>query len=301
MAVMLVETEEATKNASSRFRCIAGLALTAVLGLSWGCSGIISGSNSSNTAAATLTYGISGTITPAAGGAGATVTLSGASSTTVTASNTGVFSFTGLANGSYVVTPGNTGYSFAPATQAVTISGTSVTGVNFTATAQGPTYSISGTISPTTGGAGATVTLSGAAAASTLTDSAGNYSLGGLLNGAYTVTPSNTGYSFSPVSQNVTVSGVNVTGINFTAALSAPHSVSLSWGASPTTTVTGYNVYRSTVSGSLFARVNSLPVAGLSYTDASVQGGTIYFYVATAVDGSGNESIFSNQVSAAVP
>jgi hypothetical protein len=200
-----------------------------------------------------------------------------------------------------VITPGRAGYTFTPATQAVTVNQNNVTGVNFTATAQGQTFTISGTITPTTGGAGATVTLSGGAAASAMTDSVGNYSLAGLSNGAYTVTPSNTGFAFNPTSQNVTVNGINVTGVNFTAATQAPHSVSLSWGASPTTGVTGYNVYRSTVSGSLFARVNTSLVAGLSYSDSSVQSTTTYYYVATAVDGGGNESIFSNQVSAAIP
>ena len=37
-------------------------------------------------------------------------------------------------------------------------------------------YSISGTISPTTGGSGATVTLSGSASAATTADASGNYS-----------------------------------------------------------------------------------------------------------------------------
>ena len=278
----------------------AGLLLAVAVGVV-GCGGIISGSSTANTASSPLTYGISGTISPAAGGSGATVTLSGASSATATANSSGAYSFSSLGNGSYVITPGRAGYTFTPATQSVTVSQGNVTGVNFTAATQGPTFSISGTITPTTGGAGATVTVSGGAAASTMTDSAGNYSLAGLSNGAYTVTPSNTGFAFNPASQNVTVNGVNVTGVNFTAATQSPHSVSLSWGASPTTAVTGYNVYRSTVSGSLFARVNSALVGGLAYTDSSVQSGRTYYYVATAVDGSGNESVFSNQVSAAIP
>ena len=59
--------------------------------------------------------------------------------------------------------------------------------MNFTATAV-PTYSISGTISPN--GSGTTVTLSGAASATTTADASGNYSFTGLANGSYTVTPS---------------------------------------------------------------------------------------------------------------
>jgi fibronectin type 3 domain-containing protein len=37
------------------------------------------------------------------------------------------------------------------------------------------------------------------------------------------------------------------------------------------------------------------------YTDSSVQAGSTYYYVITAVDSSGNESAFSNQAQAVVP
>src|ERR1700757_3621411 len=55
------------------------------------------------------------------------------------------------------------------------------------------TYSLSGTISPSAGGSGATVTLSGASSATTTADSSGAYSFTGLANGTYTVTPSHSG------------------------------------------------------------------------------------------------------------
>jgi len=60
------------------------------------------------------------------------------------------------------------------------------------------------------------LTLSGAASQSTTADASGNYTFSGLANGSYTVTPSKTGFSFSPASQPVTISGANVTGVNFT-------------------------------------------------------------------------------------
>jgi len=78
------------------------------------------------------------------------------------------------------------------------------------------------------------------------------------------------------------------------------HSVTLSWIAS-TSTVAGYNVYRSTTSGSGYVKVNSSLVIGLTYTDSNVVSGTTYFYVATAADSSGNESAFSNQTTAVIP
>ena len=79
------------------------------------------------------------------------------------------------------------------------------------------TWSISGTISPSAGGSGATVTLSGAANATTTADGSGNYTFAGLANGAYIVTPSKSGYTFSPASQAVTISGANLSAVNFTA------------------------------------------------------------------------------------
>jgi hypothetical protein len=56
--------------------------------------------------------------------------------------------------------------------------------------------------------------------ATTTTNSTGNYSITGLVNGTYTVTPSRSGYTFTPPSQSVTISNANQTGVNFTAAVS---------------------------------------------------------------------------------
>lgn len=277
-----------------------GACLLAMFG--WGCSGTVSPKNNAvSQPPGAQTFGISGTATPATGGGGATVTLSGAASATATANSAGAYSFTGLAAGTYAVTPSNTGYTFSPSTQAATITTANVTGLNFTAAAQtGPTASISGTITPTAGGSGATVLLSGPSAATTTTNASGSYTFTGLPNGTYTVTPSESGFAFTPANQNVTLGGTNQTGINFTAAPGTAHSVALNWTAS-TSTVSGYNVYRSTVSGSGYAKLNASLVASLSYSDTSVQSGTTYFYVATAVDSAGDESVNSNQANATIP
>ena len=73
-----------------------------------------------------------------------------------------------------------------------------------------------------------------------------------------------------------------------TGVSTATHSVGLTWDAS-TSTVSGYNVYRSTTSGSGYIKVNSSLVGSLNFSDASVQSSTTYYYVTTAVDSSGNE------------
>jgi hypothetical protein len=111
----------------------------------------------------------------------------------------------------------------------------------------GTTWSISGTISPSAGGSGATVTLSGAASATTTANSSGNYTFSGLANGSYTVTPSASGYTLSPSSQVVTVSGANVTAVNFTAT---PVTWSISGTISPSAGGSGATV---TLSGAASA------------------------------------------------
>jgi len=246
------------------------------------------------------TYTISGTISPAAGGNGATVMTSGAASATTTADSSGFYTFTGLPNGTYAITPSHSGYTFSPTSQSATVSGANVAGINFTDTPQSATYTISGTISPAAGGAGATVTLSGAAGATTMANASGSYAFSGLANGTYTVTPSNTGYTLSPASTNVTINAADVPGVNFTATAQQAHSVALSWTAS-TSTVSGYNIYRSTTNGSGYLKINAAMVAALTYLDNTIQSGTTYYYVTTAVDGSGNESTNSNQAVAIIP
>src|SRR5206468_5043255 len=102
-----------------------------------------------------------------------------------------------------------------------------------------PTYSISGTISPAAGGNGATVTLSGTASATTTANSSGAYSFTGLANGTYTITPSRTGYTFSPRSATVTISGANITsGADF----AATSTYSISGTISPTAGGSGATV-----------------------------------------------------------
>jgi fibronectin type 3 domain-containing protein len=63
----------------------------------------------------------------------------------------------------------------------------------------------------------------------------------------------------------------------------------------------GYNVYRSTVSGGPFSKINSALNASSNFVDNVVQAGSTYYYVTTAVNGSGVESTYSNQVKAVIP
>ena len=77
------------------------------------------------------------------------------------------------------------------------------------------TYTVSGTITTSAGAGIANVVVSSGSVTAT-TNSSGAYTLNGLANGTYTLTPSLSGYTFSPTSRSVTVSSANVTGQNFT-------------------------------------------------------------------------------------
>lgn len=83
-------------------------------------------------ASGTVTYSISGNLSPASLTANSTVTLTGAATQTTTADASGNYGFSGLASGTYVVTPNQSGVTFSPAPQTVVISSSSVTGINFT-------------------------------------------------------------------------------------------------------------------------------------------------------------------------
>jgi HYDIN/CFA65/VesB-like, Ig-like domain/Abnormal spindle-like microcephaly-assoc'd, ASPM-SPD-2-Hydin len=110
----------------------------------------------------------------------------------------------------------------------------------------------------------------------------------GAVSGSVAVTSN---ASDSPFAIAVSGSGVST----------ATRSVNLHWAASSSTNVTGYDVYRSTVSGGPYTKLDSAPVAALDYTDSTVRSGTEYFYVVTSVESSGAQSNYSSQISISVP
>jgi hypothetical protein len=109
----------------------------------------------------------------------------------------------------------------------------------------------------------------------------------GSVNGGITITST---ASNSPTT--VATSGTGVAG--------ASHSVVLTWNPS-TDTVAGYKVYRATTSGGPYTELGTNLDASASFTDNSANSGMTYYYIVTAVDSLGNESAYSNQVSATVP
>jgi len=149
----------------------------------------------------------------------------------------------------------------------VSISNVSIAGPGFSANG----ISVGQTLNP---GASATLNATFAPAAS------------GSATGSVTITSN---ASNSPLT--IALSGTGVT---------PTYSATLNWNAN-TPAVAGYNVYRSTVSGGPYTRINSSLNTNLTYTDKSVVSGQTYYYVLTAVDSSNRESGYSNQGTAVIP
>lgn len=146
-----------------------------------------------------------------------------------------------------------------------------------TANVTGTGFSMTGMTLPMTLAAGQSTTFSAQFAPT----------VAGSVTGSIVVTST---ASNSP--NTVSLTGTGVPAIS--------HSVDLAWDAS-TSTVTGYNVYRATQSGGPYTLLNTSPLGGTAYTDSTVQAGQNYFYVVTAVDASGVESVFSSEVQATIP
>ncbi len=86
------------------------------------------------------------------------------------------------------------------------------------------THSISGTVTDAQGTPVAGARLQSGATHWTFTDATGAYELAGLIDGARALTVSHPGHQWSPDTINVTVSGANLTGLDFGASPVTPTS-----------------------------------------------------------------------------
>ena len=194
----------------------------------------VTGLDFTGTMTADKTFDISGRITIYGGEglAGVTVSLTGANTGSVSTDDNGAYSFSNLASGTYTLTPSKTGWDFVPASITVTINNSDVTPpgfMDFTATAiSAVTYSLSGRVVTGSGAglSGVNVNLSGpGAVTAAVTDSNGDFSFAGLQNGSYAVTPSKTGYDFTPGSMTVAVDNADVSVIDFTGSVRISQSI----------------------------------------------------------------------------
>jgi hypothetical protein len=166
------------------------------------------------------TFSVSGRVANKSGQAlmNALVTITGGptgGTRTLSTNSAGYYAFSNVAAGNYIVNAALGSYQFEPRSYNVNISVASVAGINFTGYT-GPFYKISGRVASSAGVGipNVTVKRTGSATA-VVTNSAGYYTFTSVPVGSYTLTPSRTGYSFSPVTKSTTVTNTDVIGQNF--------------------------------------------------------------------------------------
>jgi hypothetical protein len=159
-------------------------------------------------------YSISGRVSTSTGIAipNVKVTCNG-SNTTVLTNSAGYYTFNYIPNGSWVVTPALSGYSFSPTSKTVTVNEANVSGQNFIGSMG---YTITGRISTSSGVAiaNAAVYRSGSDVP-VYSNSAGYYTLRDVPPGTYSLTAVLSAYTFTPSSRTVTVADTTIANENF--------------------------------------------------------------------------------------
>ena len=241
-------------------------------------------------------YGISGVTVPFTINAGQSFTFSVSFTPQAAGSPTGSISVVSNASNTLPA------ISLSGTGTAVGTFGVSPTSFGFGSVIVGQSKNMTATLSAT----GASVTVSSASVSSaefTLTGPALPLTIAAGQTATFTLTftPQATGSASAAVSFVTNAAGSPLTENLTGTGMAAPqHHVDLSWSASAST-VSGYNIYRSTTSGGGYVKLNSSLNVGTGYTDNSVVAGSTYFYVTTAVDSSGTESSYSNQVQTIIP
>ena len=262
-----------------------------------------------------------------------TITNSGGASITVSqvaSSGTG-FSLTGIT--APITLNGGQSASFT-VSFAPTSSGSMSGSITITSTATNPTLTIplSGTgvagagqlsVTPTTLNLGSVTVGSSGTATGTLTASGANvtvtaasannsvFSVGGLSLPVTIAAGRSTSFTvtFSPQVSGTASATLTFTSnaqpsttpetLTGTGTAASTHTVSLTWNASTSTNISGYNVYRAVYNNSCgsYGKINSVLNTGTLYTDSGVVNGSSYCYATTAVNTSNEESSYSNVVS----
>ena len=249
----------------------------------------------SNTGGGTLTWSASDnapwlTIGPASGTGNGAVTLSVATGTLATGSHSGT------------VTMSATGAT--PVTVPVTFTVTAAPNItlnpaslSYSAT-QGAANPANKTISLTSTGGSLNWTVNDNVSWLTVSPGSGsnNSTLTASVNTAGLAAGSHTG------SITVSAAGFPSKTVAVTLTVSAPttSSATLAWNANAESDLAGYKVYRATASGGYGVPIATLQGNVTNYLAAGLQSGTTYFFVITAYDSTGNESVRSNEVSKSI-
>jgi hypothetical protein len=180
------------------------------------------GDRTADFAGSRLSYSVGGRVTDAAGGAGlagVTVSLGGSLTATAQTDAQGGYTFAGLpSEGDYTLTAAHPNFAFTPAARTLTNllddAGADFSGARLR-------HQVGGRVADNSGAplAGVAVTLSGARAATTQTDSFGLYVFADLPSGLdYAVTAAKNHYTFAPPTRRLDGLGGDATA-DFTATL----------------------------------------------------------------------------------
>ena len=106
-------------------------------------------------------------------------------------------------------------------------------------------------------------------------------------------------YSFTV---KVTACGGGTSQMAYKVAIQATanHVVDLSWKASTSSNIAGYNVYRSP-DGTSWKKINVSLIGSTIYSDSTVANGSTYYFAATAVDIYGHESSKTSAIKVVIP
>ena len=190
---------------------------------------------------------------------------------------------TGTSTGQLTMTPTALSYGNVDvgttATQAVTVSATGTTVTISSAASNNAQFALQGVSFPVTIPAGQSASFNVGFTPKT----------NGTQSGSLSFTTS------APNSPSIeSASGVGIT---------PTYNVGLSWNASNSQNVSGYNVYRAVYASACgsFSKINSTLNTGTTYTDGTVASGVTYCYATTAVNSNNEESAYSNQAQVGIP
>jgi len=124
---------------------------------------------------------------------------------------------------------------------------------------------------------------------------------GQSANFTVTFTPQSSGAASETATFTSNASNTAVATLTGTGVAAPVHTVNLTWDASASPNVVGYNVYRRTGTTGGFAQINTVLDTLTAYTDSSVVDGQTYYYETTAMNSSNEESAPSAAVKAVIP
>jgi hypothetical protein len=143
-------------------------------------------------------------------------------------------------------------------------------------------------------------TTSGAYTDSVMVGRVSHQRISGLVDGTRyyaTITAlDSAGHESGPAPEQNAVPGTQPLAPGGVSALPFFFGMAPAWQANTELDLAGYNVYRSTVQGSGYAKVNGALVSDTTYRDSGLMSDTMYYYVVAAVDSSANESPLSAEV-----